>query len=220
MEALSVALAEADIAAELSGRPKHISSIHRKMQRKGAELGEIYDVHALRVLVDDVRDCYARAGRRARAVAAHPRAVRRLHRDAQEQHVPEPPHRGRGARRQAARGPDPDARDAPRQRGGHRGALALQGGLAGRPRLRRQARLGAPAHGVAARRLRRHRVHRGRQARHLPGPGLRLHARAATSRTCPRARRRSTSRIASTPTSGTPASAPRSTTGSCRSTTS
>jgi GTP pyrophosphokinase len=61
-EVLSVALAEAGIEAELSGRPKHIYSIHRKMLRKGAELGEIYDVHALRVLVDDLRDCYGALG--------------------------------------------------------------------------------------------------------------------------------------------------------------
>ena len=56
------ALTEAGIEAELSGRPKHIYSIHRKMQRKRAEFGEIYDIHALRVLVDDVRDCYAALG--------------------------------------------------------------------------------------------------------------------------------------------------------------
>jgi GTP diphosphokinase / guanosine-3',5'-bis(diphosphate) 3'-diphosphatase len=62
MDALSQALTEAGISAELSGRPKHIASIHRKMQRKGAELGEIYDVHALRVLVDEVRDCYGALG--------------------------------------------------------------------------------------------------------------------------------------------------------------
>ncbi|CAN5650178.1 bifunctional (p)ppGpp synthetase/guanosine-3',5'-bis(diphosphate) 3'-pyrophosphohydrolase [soil metagenome] len=59
---LSEALTAAGITAELSGRPKHIYSIHRKMQRKGAELGEIYDVHALRVLVDDMRDCYGALG--------------------------------------------------------------------------------------------------------------------------------------------------------------
>jgi GTP diphosphokinase / guanosine-3',5'-bis(diphosphate) 3'-diphosphatase len=62
MEVLGKALREAGISAEISGRPKHIYSIHRKMLRKGAELGEIYDVHALRVLVDDVRDCYAALG--------------------------------------------------------------------------------------------------------------------------------------------------------------
>ena len=59
---LDEALLEAGIKAELSGRPKHIFSIYRKMQRKGAEFGEIYDVHALRVLVEDVRECYAALG--------------------------------------------------------------------------------------------------------------------------------------------------------------
>jgi GTP diphosphokinase / guanosine-3',5'-bis(diphosphate) 3'-diphosphatase len=62
MDVLRRALAEAGIEAEISGRPKHIYSIHRKMVRKGAELAEIYDLHALRVLVNDVRDCYAALG--------------------------------------------------------------------------------------------------------------------------------------------------------------
>jgi GTP pyrophosphokinase len=55
-------LEEAGITAELSGRPKHIYSIWKKMQRKGAEFGEIYDVYAIRCLVDEVRDCYAALG--------------------------------------------------------------------------------------------------------------------------------------------------------------
>ena len=161
------------------------------------------------------------AGHRPRAVAPDPGPVRRLHRRPQEQPLPVAPHRGDRARRQAARDPDPDPRDAPGVRGRHRGPLAVQGGLEGRARLRRQARLAAPAHGVAARRQRvgRDRVRRGDQARHLPGPGVRVHAAGATSRTCRRARRRSTSPTGSTPTSATARSAPRSTTGSCRSTT-
>jgi GTP pyrophosphokinase len=62
MEELQTALGEAGIKAELSGRPKHIYSIYKKMRRKRAEFGEIYDVHALRVLVADVRECYAALG--------------------------------------------------------------------------------------------------------------------------------------------------------------
>ena len=62
MEELQAALTEAGIVAELSGRPKHIYSIYKKMRRKRAEFGEIYDVHALRVLVADVRECYAALG--------------------------------------------------------------------------------------------------------------------------------------------------------------
>jgi GTP pyrophosphokinase len=62
LEELDEALKEAGITAELSGRPKHLYSIHQKMQRKSAEFSEIYDVHALRVLVADVRECYATLG--------------------------------------------------------------------------------------------------------------------------------------------------------------
>jgi GTP pyrophosphokinase len=62
MDVLQEALLDSGIEAELSGRPKHLYSIHKKMQRKRAEFGEIYDVHALRVLVEDVRECYGALG--------------------------------------------------------------------------------------------------------------------------------------------------------------
>src|SRR3954451_17089655 len=62
IEELRPRLEAAGIKAELQGRPKHIYSIWKKMQRKDAEFGEIYDVYAIRLLVDDVRDCYAALG--------------------------------------------------------------------------------------------------------------------------------------------------------------
>jgi guanosine-3',5'-bis(diphosphate) 3'-pyrophosphohydrolase len=55
-------LREAGVSADLQGRPKHIYSIWKKMQRKSAEFGEIYDVYAIRILVDEVKDCYAALG--------------------------------------------------------------------------------------------------------------------------------------------------------------
>ncbi len=55
-------LAKVGLDAEISGRPKHLYSIARKMERKGAEFSEIYDIHAMRVLVDEVKDCYAALG--------------------------------------------------------------------------------------------------------------------------------------------------------------
>jgi len=55
-------LAKVGIEAEISGRPKHIYSIFKKMERKGAEFQEIYDLHAMRLLVADVKDCYAALG--------------------------------------------------------------------------------------------------------------------------------------------------------------
>ncbi|MFT4198296.1 MAG: bifunctional (p)ppGpp synthetase/guanosine-3',5'-bis(diphosphate) 3'-pyrophosphohydrolase [Pseudoxanthomonas sp.] len=56
------ALAEQGIDAELSGRPKHIYSIWRKMQRKQVPLEELYDLRAVRIAVDDVAACYAALG--------------------------------------------------------------------------------------------------------------------------------------------------------------
>ncbi|TME29832.1 MAG: bifunctional (p)ppGpp synthetase/guanosine-3',5'-bis(diphosphate) 3'-pyrophosphohydrolase, partial [Chloroflexi bacterium] len=55
-------LAKVGIEAEISGRPKHLYSIYKKMERKGAEFNEIYDLHAIRLLVRDVKDCYAALG--------------------------------------------------------------------------------------------------------------------------------------------------------------
>ena len=50
------------IAAEVSGRPKHIYSIYKKMKRKNVDFSEVYDVRAVRVLVGDIKDCYAALG--------------------------------------------------------------------------------------------------------------------------------------------------------------
>jgi GTP diphosphokinase / guanosine-3',5'-bis(diphosphate) 3'-diphosphatase len=62
IEELKPRLEAAGIKADLQGRPKHIYSIWKKMQRKAAEFGEIYDIYAIRILVEDVRDCYAALG--------------------------------------------------------------------------------------------------------------------------------------------------------------
>lgn len=55
-------LHQAGIKAQISGRPKHIYSIYRKMKRKGVGFEEIQDNRAVRILVDEVRDCYAALG--------------------------------------------------------------------------------------------------------------------------------------------------------------
>jgi GTP pyrophosphokinase len=55
-------LAEAGIQAEMSGRKKHIYSIHRKMNRKGRPFEEIHDVIGIRIIVETERECYSVLG--------------------------------------------------------------------------------------------------------------------------------------------------------------
>ncbi len=50
------------LGAEITGRAKHYYSIYEKMTRKGKEFNEIYDLTAMRVLVDSVKDCYGAVG--------------------------------------------------------------------------------------------------------------------------------------------------------------
>ena len=52
----------AKIKAELSGRPKHYYSVYQKMIVRGRDFNEIYDLVGIRILVEDVRDCYATLG--------------------------------------------------------------------------------------------------------------------------------------------------------------
>lgn len=64
---LQQALSEAGIPAEVTGRPKHIHSIINKMKRKRLDFSELYDVRAVRILVDDsqddgIRGCYTALG--------------------------------------------------------------------------------------------------------------------------------------------------------------
>ncbi|MES2355651.1 MAG: bifunctional (p)ppGpp synthetase/guanosine-3',5'-bis(diphosphate) 3'-pyrophosphohydrolase [Pseudomonadota bacterium] len=62
MTRLQEELNAAGIKCELSGRPKHIFSIHKKMQKKDVNFDELYDIRAVRVLVPEIRDCYAVLG--------------------------------------------------------------------------------------------------------------------------------------------------------------
>ena len=62
IEKLRAALDEAGIKAEITGRPKHFYSIYKKMKKKGLSFDQIYDLIAVRVLVDTTQDCYAALG--------------------------------------------------------------------------------------------------------------------------------------------------------------
>jgi len=59
---LGEALRAQGIEAEIAGRPKHIYSIWKKMRKKDVPIGELYDLRAVRVLVDDIPACYAVLG--------------------------------------------------------------------------------------------------------------------------------------------------------------
>ncbi|HEX2916171.1 MAG TPA: bifunctional (p)ppGpp synthetase/guanosine-3',5'-bis(diphosphate) 3'-pyrophosphohydrolase [Chloroflexia bacterium] len=62
-QVITKALAEAGITSiDVSGRPKHIYSIYKKMKRKNRPLDQIYDVLGMRIIVEDVRDCYGALG--------------------------------------------------------------------------------------------------------------------------------------------------------------
>lgn len=62
MDTLKDAVEKAGIRCEIQGRPKNFYSIHKKMLRDHKELSEIYDLLAIRVLVDTVKDCYGTLG--------------------------------------------------------------------------------------------------------------------------------------------------------------
>ncbi|WP_395011601.1 RelA/SpoT family protein [Undibacterium sp.] len=62
IDRLEKELAAVDVKAEVSGRPKHIFSIWKKMKGKKVDFDELYDVRAFRVIVDDIKDCYTVLG--------------------------------------------------------------------------------------------------------------------------------------------------------------
>jgi GTP diphosphokinase / guanosine-3',5'-bis(diphosphate) 3'-diphosphatase len=61
-EYLARELGELGIQAQIAGRAKHFYSIYSKMTKKGREFNEIYDLTAMRVIVDSVKDCYGTVG--------------------------------------------------------------------------------------------------------------------------------------------------------------
>ena len=191
----------------------------KKMQRKCAEFGEIYDVYAIRVLVDEVKDCYAALG------VVH--SIWRPIPGQFDDYIAVPKNNLYQSLHTAVIALDGKPLEI--QIRTHAMHQVSEVGIAAhwrykegaevRPRVRREAGLAAPAHGLAARRQ----PTRPSSSRASSSTSSRTRSssspRRATSRTSRPARPRSTSRTGSTPTSATGRSGRRSTTGSSRWTT-
>ena len=171
---LRTKLKELGIKADVEGRPKHLYSIYEKMVIRGKEFNEIYDLVGVRILVESLRDTYARPRRRPRPVEADPRALQGLRRDAQVEHVPVAAHDGRWVPR-ASRSRSRSARAtciARRSSASPRTGATRRGSRRGRsgPRLAR------PDDGVAEGHGRPAGVHGGPADRPVGRAGLRVHA--------------------------------------------
>ena len=212
-------LEAAGIEADLQGRPKHIYSIWKKMQRKGAEFGEIYDVYAIRILVEDVRDCYAALG------IVH--SIWRPIPGQFDDYIAVPKNNLYQSLHTAVIALDGKPLEI--QIRTHAMHQVSEVGIAAHWRYKEGSKSDREYDAKLAwlRQLmdwqrdvsRRDRVRRGHQARHLPGPGLRVHAEGRHQG--PAGRRDAARLRLSDPHRRRPpdASAPRSTTGSSRSTT-
>ncbi|HLW70936.1 MAG TPA: bifunctional (p)ppGpp synthetase/guanosine-3',5'-bis(diphosphate) 3'-pyrophosphohydrolase [Candidatus Binataceae bacterium] len=62
IEILAARLSEAEVKAEVTGRPKHFFSIHNKMREQELSFDQIHDLVAFRIIVESVRECYAALG--------------------------------------------------------------------------------------------------------------------------------------------------------------
>jgi RelA/SpoT family (p)ppGpp synthetase len=62
VQTLRRTLTEGGIKVDVTGRRKHIYSIYQKMQKRGRDFDRIYDVYGARIIVDDIKDCYAALG--------------------------------------------------------------------------------------------------------------------------------------------------------------
>lgn len=172
---LAGALEQAGVRAQVAGRPKHIFSIWKKMGRKNAGFGELYDVRAARA-GRRRRRLLCRARGRPQPLDADPAGIRRLHRPAQGQQLPVAAHGGGRPRGQDRGSADPQPRDARPRRARRRRPLEVQGGRPRRCRARAQDRLVAQPAGEPRGRRGRPRALRGLPHRYRGGPRLRADA--------------------------------------------
>ena len=187
---------------DVTGRPKHLWSIYKKMKKRDKPYEEIYDLLAIRVLVNSVPDCYHALGvihdgwtplqERIKDYIAQPKSngYQSLHTTVFGPGTP------------AVRDSDPHARDAPHGGIRHRGALALQGGREERRRARPRSSRGSVRCSSCSSTRRRPTSSSSSSSSTCIRTRSSSSRRRATSSSCRRARRRSTSRSPCTPRSG------------------
>ena len=166
-------LEQAGIDGDVTGRPKHIYSIWRKMQRKRLAFEQVMDVLAVRIMVETVADCYAALGIVHGLWPYMPGEF--------DDYIATPKDNNYrslhtaviGPGKPAARSADPHARDARSRRTRRGGALALQGRPQGGDELPAEDQLAAAAAGAGHARRRRARPARRAAGRDVRGPGLR-----------------------------------------------
>ena len=125
-DAIRSKMVENGIPAEVQGRIKRLYSLHQKIQKQQRTLDQVYDLLAVRVVTDTVKNCYARARRDPSDLAAGAGPLQGLHRHAAAEPVSVAAHH-RDSRRPAVRGADSHPGDASHRRAGRGRALEIQG---------------------------------------------------------------------------------------------
>ena len=121
-------LSEAQVPVrEIDGRIKRLYSIFLKLKRQKIELEQVYDLVAIRIVTDSVKDCYAALGIIHQTWQPIPGRVKDFIAMPRPERLPVAAHLGGERPRPAVRGADPHHRHAPDRRGGHRRALEVQG---------------------------------------------------------------------------------------------
>ena len=174
------------IPARVEGRLKRPYSIYQKLKRQKISIEQVYDLMALRIITDSVKNCYAALGvihnewrpipGRIKDFIAIPRP--NLYQSLHTSVV--------GPHGQHFRSADPHRRDASHRRRRHRGALEIQRRQEGSRARRSAHRLAAPPGGMAARHAGSGRVHVHPQGGPVPGRGLHLHAARQSDRAAAR----------------------------------